>query len=258
MPILFFKMARVVGGEVVSGRLGGRVYRNVGGEGFVSVAPQAVDPRTQAQLGARARLEMANRLWVELPLDAMARWRAWAAVPRPYVSPKGRKASARGDLAFKGLAAKYLQVHGGSVVPTEPPSSVFLGDGVVVTVSPSFHSGERKGTGDGELGSAASALSPQPPLSQAKEGEPGIVFAASSANAPGVVTELLTQRLAARHRKPHPEEYRTRRFVGFGDGGLGATVECAPGAYACAARFVRAGTGQASAMVELGVVEVGP
>ena len=89
------------------------------------------------------------------------------------------------------------------------------------------------------------------------EGVLGIVFSASAPNSPGVWTELLTQRLAAAWRKPHPNEYRTRAFVGYATGSTEAVVACEPGAYACAVRFVRAATGQASPLLPLGVVVVG-
>ena len=102
-----------------------------------------------------------------------------------------------------------------------------------------------------------SPLSPRPPLSRAKEGEPGIVFVASGANSFGVETELLVQRLRTRGRAPGAKGYGTARFVAFSAGGLEAEVPCGPGVWACAVRFVRVATGQETGVVELGVVEVG-
>ena len=164
-----------------SGRLGGQVFRQSGGETIVGPVPEKNDPRTPRQTASRARFTRATLLWQALPLDAIARWRAYGA-------REGR----RGDLVFKGLAAKYLQVHGGSEAPQEPPTSAFLGDGIVVE--------------------ASADPTPAPP-----QGE-GIRFAANAPNTPGVLTELLLQPLAARHRAPHPEEYRTQAFVDFAGG----------------------------------------
>ncbi len=208
----------------MSGRLEGRVYRDLGGEGFVSAAPTVVNPRTQAQMDARARLSLAVRLWRELPPDAMGRGREGAEANAGFSPTTGRRRSGRGDLVFRGLAAKYLQIHGGVRAPTEPPPSPFYGEGIVVT---------------------------------ATGGASGVRFAASSPNSPGGLTELLVQPLAAAYRKPHPEEYRTRAFVAFADGALEAEVPLSPGAYACAIRFVRGTTGQAGPLVPLGVVVAG-
>ena len=41
----------------------------------------------------------------------------------------GLRLGRRGDLVFRGLAAKYLQLHGGTSVP---PATPFSGDGIVV------------------------------------------------------------------------------------------------------------------------------
>lgn len=69
------------------------------------------------------------------------------------------------------------------------------------------------------------------------------------------MTELLFQRLRARRVKPKADAYRTQTFVAFA--GEPRAVLAAPGAVACAVRFVRAATGQESAVIPLGVVEVG-
>ena len=229
------------GGARLSGRLGGRVYRSVNGMTVVAAAPQANDARSPAQLAQRARLDLANRLWADLPLDAHVRWRAWAATR-----------GGRGDNLFRGLAAKYLQVHGGNAAPTEPPASAFLGDGVVVAASslPSGRSGVESVAHD--HGSADDGGTPT--LPSPKGEAPCVTFSASGPNSAGVVTELLLQRLPARHRLPRARDYRTRAFVAFA--GRPFALPVAPGAYACAIRFVRAATGQATAVVPLGTVEV--
>ena len=204
----------------LSGRMGNRVYRQVGGETIVSAMPIKVDPRTPKQLASRAHLTEATRLWGELPLDAIDRWRLY-----------GLRLGRRGDLVFRGLAAKYLQLHGGTSVPTEPPATPFAGDGIVVE---------------------ATAAAVPPGGNPWSDG--AVVFRAHAPNTPGVVTELLLQRLAKRYCVPKQDAYRTQAFVAFA--GELVRVPARVGAWACAIRFVRADTGQASAVLPLGVIEV--
>ena len=278
VPTIQSIMARTTGGERISGRLGGRVYRVIDGQGFVSAMPRVVDPRTPAQIAARERLERAVALWRELPLDAMGRWRLFAEAGAAFDVRTGRRRSVRGDLVFRGLAAKYMQIHGGMTAPTEPPASAFTGDGVAVTVSDSPSPDGSFGRGGrGErlpepppphptasyACSQGTSLSITNPMEEGVQtlqeeplGEGAILFSASAPNSPGVLTELLTQRLAAAWRKPHPNEYRTRGFVAFESGATEAVLPCAPGAYACAIRFVRADSGQASPLLPLGTVVV--
>jgi len=117
-------MAILKQGDAISGKLGGRVYRTVPGGTIVASAPTGGDPRTPAQLEARRRFERASCLWSSLTLDEIERWRAYAA-----------RVGKRADNAFRGLAAKYLQVHGGFDAPSEPPASAFLGDAVEVVAT---------------------------------------------------------------------------------------------------------------------------
>lgn len=213
------------GGKALSGKLGGQVYRRTDGDTVVAAAPSPNDPQSPAQCAQRTRLMRVNWFWASLPLDSIARWRAYAASASPLPHPpRGAKTgrTPSGNEAFKRLATKYLIVHGGTTVPTEPPTSAFLGDGPRLSVA---------GTAQ------------------------GVRFEASSPNSPGVVTELMLQRLPARHRLPKARDYRTMTFVAFA--GEPTTVSCRPGAYACAFRYVCAETGQSTERAFLGVVEVG-
>lgn len=133
--------------------------------------------------------------------------------------------------AFSGLAAKRLQMFPDEPVPRLPPTSAFLGDGIEVSVAP------LPGRGEGV-------------------GGPAVTFSASGPNSEGVVTELILQRLAGKARKPTAKGYRTQGFVAFAAGALTAEVPCEPGAYAGAIRFVRAATGQETALVPIGKVIV--
>ena len=82
-------------------------------------------------------------------------------------------------------------------------------------------------------------------------------FVATGTNAMGVVTELLAQKLKTLQRTPVLKEYRSQRFVAFAPGGLEAEVAVGTGVWACAVRFVRQATGQETAVVPLGIVEIG-
>ncbi len=207
----------------------------------------------------------------------------------------------RGDNLFRGLAAKYLQVHGGFTAPTLPPASPFLGDGIAVVANPAAAADPPLECGDlaplwlgggadfpgslrgslplpppsvpgqtgREYGSAAGEPREGEPsrAAEPREGEPsraeepgegsaGVTFTATDPNSVGVVTELLLQRLAGAWRLPKARDYCTQAFVAFTPDQMSVTIEVLPGAYAAAIRFVRAGTGQDSALIPLGVVSV--
>ena len=69
--------------------------------------------------------------------------------------------------------------------------------------------------------------------------------------------ELLVQKLKSRLRTPGADRYATAGFVAFVAGALEARVPVERGAWAVAVRFVRWDTGQETAVVPLGVVDVG-
>ncbi len=92
----------------------------------------------------------------------------------------------------------------------------------------------------------------RPPTSQS-----GIVFTANSPNGEDVTTELLLQRVGSVHSRGTPALMRTQGFFTFTEGMLSTTVPAQPGCYACAVRFVRPSTGQASGLVVVGTVRVG-
>ena len=141
---------------------------------------------------------------------------------RDYARTNGGEG--RAYALFRSLAMKRLRLDAAvDLAAFEPPRGAFLGDSVRVVAS---------------------------------GGAMGAVFEASGANGLGVATELLTQRLAARHVRSHPEKYRSLGFVAFAGAG-GHVVGLAPGAWATAHRFVDALTGQETGLAETGVVVVG-
>lgn len=175
------------------------------------------DPRTPAQAAARERMTLAARAWKSLTLAEARAWREYAAALDQQPPWRPAKAQTR----FVELAIRFLQVNPQGTIPRLPPATPFAGDGLVVSV----------------------------------EGLTGAVrFAASQPNSPDVTTELLVQRLVSVHRRTYLERYRTQGFHAFGPP---AELPLRSGLYACAVRFVRVSTGQATGLVELGLVEVG-
>ena len=154
---------------------------------------------------------------------------AWRALSPLEAGEWRRVAQAQGRnpyALFTGLASKCLQLRPDAPVPSGPPETAFTGDGIAVRAS-------------------------------APEGLWGLRYEANGPNAPGVVTELLSQKLVNANRKPPLGGYRTRAFAPFAAGALTRDVPCEPGAWACAVRFVREATGQEVGLVEIGVVAVG-
>ncbi len=123
---------------------------------------------------------------------------------------------------FNRLGMRFLAVNPSGDVPTMPPANAFPGDAVRFTCS----------------------------------GVPGAVeVTADLANAAGVVTEVLLQRLPSIHCRTYRERYRTAVFHRFAAGET-LTLEVRPGVVAVATRFVDAATGQATEPIEWGVVAV--
>ena len=196
--------------------------------------PVRVGPPTPAQRDSALRMETISAWWAQVDLAGVEAWRAYA-----LSLEAGKPALERRPMpswnAFLALATRVLMVDPGAEVPLHPPAAAFAGDAVAVTV----------------VGEGTPHPYPSPP-----EGR-GVRFVASRPNAPGVVTELMLQRLASVARAPVPSRYRSQAFVGFTEGGLEAVVPQAPGWVACAVRFVDARTGQATAVFPCGIVGVG-
>lgn len=204
----------------ISGKAGTVVFVRQA-NGSVTVRPRTTprNPRTPNQEAWRGFVARAGRAFRDLD---EAEYLAWAAYAREQVA-MGRATSPYPSNAFTALAAKFLQVNPSMIEPPRlPPTEAFGGDAVRVTVA----------------------------------GEPGGVrFSADRANAVGVVTELLLCPLRSRHEVPRPRSYRGQGFVVFGSS-LSKLVTALPGPYACAVRFVRSATGQASEVLVVGRVVV--
>mgnify|MGYP000933781293 CR=1 FL=1 len=212
-------MAKVKAGVVLgglSGRAGNAVFAQTAAGTVLRDRPFVNNPRTPAQTEARARLAAVSRAWKGLDVAQATAWRDFAAQEAGL--PAGSRVSAQ--LVFNRLGAKLLQANPGGTPPTMPPANAFPGDAVRFTCA----------------------------------GAPGAVeVTADLANAAGVVTEVLLQRLPSIHCRTYRERYRTAVFHRFAAGET-LTLEVRPGAVAVATRFVDAVTGQATELIEWGVV----
>jgi len=122
---------------------------------------------------------------------------------------------------FCRLGTKFLQMNPNSPVPMNPPSGIFPGDAVRFSVV--------------ALGG-------------------GVVVSGNRANAPGVMTEVLVQRLNSVHCRTYLQRYRSAGFYQFNSTGIPLTLT--PGTWAIATRFIDAQTGQMTTLIECGVVVV--
>ena len=243
----------------VSGRLGGLQYaQGPVGTIWKSMPP----PRLRFTPGERAQQDRVRRIgaaWRTLGLEEIGLWREFAEGAVAML-PAMRRPPAAPYNAFLALGTRVLQVDPRAALPRTPPASPFGGDAVTVVgeASSSFDC-ERRGQGGESLSAFEVPLStPQPPpLTGVKGGGAGLLFRADRPNSPGVVTELMAQRLLSVGRAPRPKGYASQGFVAFAEGALDAEVACPPGWYALAVRFVRAGTGQDTAVFPLGIVGVG-
>jgi len=209
----------------MSGRVGNMVYANTDCGVVIRDLPRRHGQISDAQRGTVDALRRANFLWQRLSLAQVEAWNAYALRHAERNPHTGLLRVPRSVNLFVGLAAKYLQVHGGFDAPSDPPTGVFVGDGVGV------------GLGVGEEG--------------------GLVFTADAANRPGVLTEVLAQRLRNANNRPQPKAYKSLGFVAFtGAGDTAAFPAPLSGTFVGATRFVEAATGRATALIEIGRVTV--
>jgi hypothetical protein len=124
---------------------------------------------------------------------------------------------------FIGLATKFLQVHPNGVIPLAPPQGRFLGDIVQVTVG--------------------------------AQGQ-NLVFTADRDNAPGVVTELLIQRLRHQNNATKVRSYKSAGFIAFDAAHREVTRPVFPATYAAAIRFVESATGRMTDLIPIGRASV--
>lgn len=208
----------------LKGRVGNAVFVQTPGGTVVRNLPQTFDPQTEAQIAQRERLAQTARAWQSLSPDAVERWSDYALSLARRDPATGQIRAPRPMGVFTALYGKRLQIDPGALPPLFPPDAPFLGDGIAVSV-------------------------------EGREG--AVAFVASGPNAEGVLTELMLQPLVGPNRRSYGEKYRGRGFWAFESGALEHLVPADRGWHACAVRFVKASTGQTSALAVCGKVLVG-
>jgi hypothetical protein len=201
------------------GRMGGQVYSKSGVDTIVREFVPPNNPGTKSQETVRGNLSRATKQWKTLTEAQRGQWGTYAEFLHSREVRRTRQVSLTGFQAYVALTSKFYQVNPAGTAPVAPPAVPFDGDSVTVTVAP---------------------------------GAGKVTLTANKANATGVQTEVLVQRLRASYRKPANNAYKHRAFVQFTSGaGLTQEVTLGPGAYALAIRFVKSSTGEATEMTKL-------
>ncbi len=208
--------------ERIVGRMGDLVVVQLKSGQALRGRPTYRRQTSPAQRDVIDRLRQAREVWNALSAAQAQAWDRYAQTVERHSAVSGQAYSPAAYNAFIGLATKVLQANPEATIPVDPPTSAFEGDSVLVAV-------------------------------EAAEG--AVRFTASGANAAGVVTELMLQKLANVRRKP-TTRYGSAAFVAYAQGALAHDVPVDPGVYACAYRFVRAATGQATLPQPVGVAVV--
>ncbi len=241
-------MAKAAPGALVSevsGKFSGLVVVNGKGGLVIRRPPQYRRVLSPSQRAATSRLRRASAVWSGLSPAQAAAWDQYGRT-LPRTDPlTGRSYLTAGFNAFSALATKVLQVDGGAVVPIVPPATDYSGDAVTFSLV-GGQGGWDPTPGPGGL------LVPTVASSEAG----AIVVQASGPNEPGSVTELMLERLPNGRRKA-TGRMAAAAFHRFVAGGLTFSLPVEPGWYVVAARFVRAATGQQTAPLLLGRVQVG-
>ena len=207
------------GAGAQSGVLGNAVLVQTEGGTIIRSRPSGRRRRSEGQLAQDRRIRIVNGRWRELSREDASAWRGYA-LERAAAEPRGsRKRMASAQSLFSGLGSKYLQLHGGSLVPLLPPTGPFLGDALSVSVTGLDHE---------------------------------LRFTADRANRAGVATELLAQRLTCPHNVPRPKSYVSLGFAAFEAGGSFDAPMGIGQDWACAVRYVEIATGRATEIVEIG------
>lgn len=206
----------------VSGRIGSEVATRGRGGTILRGLPTYRRPTSPNEQITQTRMAAVMATYNTLTHAQAMAWNAYGQTITHHNAVSGRAYHPTGQNVFVALASKFLQANPAGTVPLVPPTTSFVGDTLTLTAA-----------------GAAGHLT----------------FTASAPNAPGVLTELLVQKLKTPRRAPTPV-YKSEAFASFAPGGLAVTLAFPPGVYACAFRFVEAATGQMTELVRVGVVEI--
>ncbi|MBS1713475.1 MAG: hypothetical protein JST30_03975 [Armatimonadetes bacterium] len=205
----------------LSGRNGNLTYETTDNGTIFFNFKMPADPNTPAQQTVRNDFRKASQTFESLPKAKVDAWN-YEAAKRKKRNANGQMRKQSGLAYFVQLSTKFLLVSPSGTIPQDPPTSEFLGDVPVITVT----------AGSGKL-----------------------TYNANVPNSVGVVTELVYERLANGNRKPG-KKYKTGAYFAFVLGTLSKDVTVPPGYYAAGYRFVKVATGQATPVQPLPVGQV--
>ncbi|MBS1715564.1 MAG: hypothetical protein JST30_14645 [Armatimonadetes bacterium] len=90
--------------------------------------------QSDLQREAALRMSLVSALWPDLPTETVEAWNDYAETLHRRDRVTGQEYSPTGFNAFTGLACKVLQVDPDAEVPLLPPTGVFMGDALVLSV----------------------------------------------------------------------------------------------------------------------------
>lgn len=227
-------MANIAFGPLISdasGKIGGVVMTKARSGATTRIRVRPTNPGTARQLASRAALTDAARAYRALSADDRAAWEGYALTLTVTNPVSGHTYSPSTISVFAGLFAKMRQINPVVAVPTTPPATPFVGDVITATV------------GDLDM--------------------EGMTFIGSAANAAGVTTEFLYQRIDSEAVKPDPRLARNVGFHVMAGGDLDPTLTTPVALHPndhinLWYRFVKVATGQTSPLVDLGKWQINP
>jgi len=166
--------------NAMSGKLGNAVFADTK-EG-TEVRPYVIpnNPNTAAQRVVRNNFTKYTAGWSLLTATQKAPWLTYAANNKRRNKTTGKLSVPQARNIYGGLTTKFFLINPTGTAPITPPVTTFAGDSITVTVA-----------------IADSTLT----------------FIASAANAAGVRTELLLQKLLSDDRTPQKDAYRTKQYA---------------------------------------------
>ena len=191
-----------------------------------------------AQREAEGRMRDIAPAWKALEHETFLRWGRYAR-SRAWRNPAtGALVTPRAYGLFLGLASRVRQIDPHfDLADFGPPAGPFAGDSV-------------------RVGLLLAPEGPTDPDAAPVRIPGGVVrLAASGANAPGIVTEILAQPMPNARCRTYEKKYAAKAFVAFA-GAETFSFTLPVGAWALAVRFVDARTGLDGPLVPLGIVEV--
>lgn len=203
----------------MSGKVGGLVFARTESGTILRETPEGRRDDSEAQYRIAWNLRKANSAWRGLEWEQVLAWQAYAATLKRRNPQTGLLVAPKAYNVFIGLATKFLQANPNGEIPLGPPQGRFFGDLVQVSV-------EAQG--------------------------PNLLYTADRDNAPGVVTELLLQRLTGRNNAPKERSYVAAGFMAFDTEHREFEHGVFPWTYAAAIRFVEAATGRMTDLFPIG------